>query len=175
MESCLRSTKPSGKILNNAIGQAGVRSRLQPQFTCHHPTLSNKIDPSTITQNWRELLTTYVKASRLQVHVIEQRRNQRFELRLPLRVTRNGAGHAPRVALTRNISSSGILFASETEAQVGGAIEYVVTLNSAPGVDVDLRCIGKVLRLEQSSNEPQTPAYLIAATLDRYQFIRRQP
>jgi len=39
---------------------------------------------------------------------------------------------------------------------------------------VDLRCIGKVVRLENSAAEPQTPAFRVAATLDRYQFIRRE-
>jgi hypothetical protein len=58
------------------------------------------------------------------------------------------------------MSSSGVLFTSEAEVQLAG-------------VDVDLRCIGKVVRLEKSSRE--APAYLVAATLDRYQFIRRQP
>jgi hypothetical protein len=70
------------------------------------------------------------------------------------------------------MSSSGVLFASEAEVQIGGALEYVVTMGSDAGVNVDLRCIGKVVRLEKSSR--QAPAYLVAATLDRYQFIRRQ-
>lgn len=70
------------------------------------------------------------------------------------------------------MSSSGVLFASEAEVQIGGAIEYVVTIGSDAGVDIDLRCIGKVVRLEKSARE--APAYLVAATLDRYQFIRRQ-
>jgi hypothetical protein len=105
--------------------------------------------------------------------VVEQRKNQRFELHLPLRIMRTNAGHVFHVALTRNMSSSGVLFTSEAEVQIGGAIEYVVTIGSAAGVDVDLRCIGKVVRLEKSSK--QTPSYLVAATLDRYQFVRRQP
>jgi hypothetical protein len=85
---------------------------------------------------------------------------------------RTSAGDASHDARTRNMSSSGVLFASEAEVQIGGAIEYVVTIGSDAGVDVDLRCIGKVVRLEKSSR--QAPAYLVAATLDRYQFIRRQ-
>lgn len=86
---------------------------------------------------------------------------------------RTSTGSVSHAALTRNMSASGVLFASEAEVQIGGAIEYVVTMGRADGVDVDLRCIGKVLRLEKSPQE--TPAYLVAATLDRYQFIRRQP
>ena len=86
---------------------------------------------------------------------------------------RTSAGHVSHAALTRNMSSSGVLFTSEAEVQIGGAIEYVVTIGSAAGVDVDLRCIGKVVRLQKSPQE--APAYLVAATLDRYQFVRRQP
>ena len=85
---------------------------------------------------------------------------------------RTSAGDASHDARTRNMSSSGVLFASEAEVQIGGAIEYGVTIGNDAGVDVDLRCIGKVVRLEKSSR--QAPAYLVAATLDRYQFIRRQ-
>lgn len=77
-------------------------------------------------------------------------------------------------ALTHNISSSGVLFASDHEVPLGRTIEYIVTLTSVPGVQVDLRCIGKVVRLEDSTAEPPTPGYLVAATLDRYQFIRRE-
>ena len=85
---------------------------------------------------------------------------------------RTGTGVVSEDARTRNISSSGVLFASEAEVPLGGTIEYVVTLTSDAGVQVDLRCIGKVVRLEKSSRE--APAYLVAATLDRYQFIRRE-
>lgn len=104
--------------------------------------------------------------------MVEQRRNQRFELHLPLRVMRTSAGQVSHDARTRNMSSSGVLFTSEAEVQIGGAIEYVVTIGSDAGVDVDLKCIGKVVRLEKSR---EAPPYLVAATLDRYQFIRRQP
>lgn len=78
---------------------------------------------------------------------------------------RSGAEHVSHTALTRNISSGGVLFASDAEIQIGGTIEYVVTLASVRGVDVDVRCIGKIVRHDKS---------FIAATLDRYQFIRRE-
>jgi hypothetical protein len=97
--------------------------------------------------------------------VLEQRRNQRFELELPLRIMRGGAAPASHTALTRNISSGGVLFTSDAEVQIGGIIEYVVTLANVRGVDIDVRCVGKIVRLDKSS---------IAATLDRYQFVRRE-
>ena len=105
--------------------------------------------------------------------MVEQRRSPRFDLHLPLRVMRTGAGHLSQNAQTRNISSGGVLFSSEADVPIGGAIEYVVTLADLEGTQVDLRCFGKVVRLERPAVEPQTPEYLIAATLDRYQFVRR--
>ena len=106
------------------------------------------------------------------MRVIDQRKNHRFQLKMPLRVLRTSSGPVSHSAWIRNISSSGVLFASDAEVQVGGAIEYVVTLAEADGVHVDLRCFGKVLRLEKSSLAPTS--FLVAATVDRYQFVRRE-
>jgi len=96
--------------------------------------------------------------------VVEQRRTPRFDLHLPLRVMRTGAGHIAQDAQTRNISSGGVLFSSEAD----------VTLADLHGMHVDLRCFGKVVRMEKAGAEPRPPEYLIAATLDRYQFVRRE-
>jgi hypothetical protein len=103
--------------------------------------------------------------------VVEQRRSQRFQLELPLRIMRTGDGHVANGALTRNISASGVLFTADSQVQLGGAIEYVVTLTNVRGVEVDIRCTGKVVRMEKTAEETSQD-YLIAATLDRYQFVR---
>ncbi|HXA05079.1 MAG TPA: PilZ domain-containing protein [Bryobacteraceae bacterium] len=105
---------------------------------------------------------------------MEQRRTPRFDLHLPLRVMRTGAGHMGKDAQTRNISSGGVLFSFETDVPLGGAIEYVVTLADLHGMQVDLRCFGKVVRREKSAAQPRTSEFLIAVTLDRYQFVRRE-
>ena len=85
---------------------------------------------------------------------------------------RTGNGDISHGALTRNISASGVLFTADSKMEAGGPIEYVVTLTNVRGVEVDLRCTGKVVRAERT--EPETSQdYLIAATLDRYQFVRR--
>jgi hypothetical protein len=54
---------------------------------------------------------------------------------------------------------------------IGGAIEYSISLNNNGSNPVQLHCVGKVLRLEQESES----AYVIAATLERYQFRRPNP
>jgi hypothetical protein len=72
--------------------------------------------------------------------------------------------------LTKNISSGGVLFTAEREADPGVSIEYVITLGGSLNHGVSLRCIGKVLRSNRSDSGE--PAYDIAATLERYEFLR---
>ena|SRR5689334_17492130 len=95
----------------------------------------------------------------------EQRRNQRFGLRLPFELLRSGA-RTKVAGQTQNVSSGGVLFFSQQQVTVGDSIEYLITLPQAPGtrVDVRLRCMGKVLREENES--------VYAATLERYEFLR---
>lgn len=109
------------------------------------------------------------------MHGAEQRKAARFELRLPLRIIRSGHSWVSQDALTRNISSAGVLFTSDADVPIGSDIEYMVKLNVACGNRVELHCFGKVVRLEKSPSEPGDPLYLIAVTLDRYQFVRSEP
>ena len=101
---------------------------------------------------------------------MEQRRTRRFTLELPVSVTRNGTERIVQSGLTKNISSGGVLFTAGKEPDVGASIEYVVLLGGPLEPRVSLRCIGKVLRANRlDSGEP---AYEIAATLERYEFVR---
>ena len=102
---------------------------------------------------------------------MEQRRTRRFSLQLPLSIRQAGGERIPFNGVTKNISSSGVLFTAETEPDLGSPIEYIVTLNTAGPQPVNLRCVGKVLRSELVEGD-QTPAYQIAATLERYEFVR---
>lgn len=97
--------------------------------------------------------------------MLEQRKNQRFQLRLPFEIIRAGAAsHA--TGETKNVSSTGVLFRSEAAVQVGQPIEYLITFPRSPGsrVDVRLKCMGKVLRGDSEAT--------FAATLERYEFVR---
>ena len=97
--------------------------------------------------------------------MIEQRKHQRFELRLPFEVVRNGSPLNVR-GETKNVSSAGVLFTAESELPLGESIEYLITLPRTPGTrkDVRLRCVGKLLREDAES--------AFAATLERYEFLR---
>jgi hypothetical protein len=104
---------------------------------------------------------------------MEQRRTRRFKLQLPLSITRAGAERITLPGLTRNISSSGVLFTTEREPDLGGPIEYVITLNHDGSQSVTLRCIGKILRAERTESA-NSQAFQIAATLERYEFVRER-
>jgi len=97
--------------------------------------------------------------------MIEQRKHQRFELRLPFEVVRNGSPLNVR-GETKNLSSAGVLFTAESQLPLGEAIEYLITLPSTPGArkDVRLRCVGKIIREDAES--------AFAASLERYEFLR---
>jgi len=78
--------------------------------------------------------------------------------------------------LTKNISSCGVLFTTGNEPELGGPIEYVITLNHDGQRPVNLRCVGKILRAEPTHLPPDSgpKAYQIAATLERYEFVRER-
>src|ERR1700720_4086756 len=96
--------------------------------------------------------------------MMEQRKHQRFELRLPFEVVTNGSRLKVR-GETRNVSSAGVLFTTESQLPLGEAIEYMIPFPRTPGTrrDVRLRCVGKVIREGSQS---------FAASLERYEFVR---
>lgn len=97
--------------------------------------------------------------------MIEQRKHQRFDLRLPFEIIR-GEARLKAVGETKNVSSSGVLFKMGDAVELGETIEYLITFPKAAGsrLDVRLRCAGKIVR-----NEPEET---FAATLERYEFVR---
>ena len=104
--------------------------------------------------------------------MIEQRRAKRFELELPLEIVRAGSERVSETGTTRNISSGGVLFMAAREMEIGGPVEYVVTLTSGNNGVVNLRCMGKVLRLNRSADEPVQDGVEVAISLERYEFMR---
>ena len=105
---------------------------------------------------------------------MEQRRTRRFQLQLPVSITRSGADRVACSGLTRNISSTGVLFIVEKVPDLGGSIEYVIVLNHEGPQLVSLRCMGKVLRADRLDTGPDEPKsnFQVAATLERYEFVR---
>jgi hypothetical protein len=100
---------------------------------------------------------------------LEQRQTRRFELRLPFELVRAGSQRVLRLGETKNVSSKGVLFTSDSEIEIGDSVEYIITLpvyrNS---VKVRLHCVGKVVR--QELGPERMPIF--AATVDRYHFVQ---
>lgn len=105
--------------------------------------------------------------------MVEQRRAQRFQLHLPLSITRFGEC-ATLDGFTRNISSRGVLFTTARVPDLGGSIVYVIVLKDEGAQSTSLRCIGRVLRADLigTGQAEAYPNYQIAATLERYEFMR---
>jgi hypothetical protein len=106
---------------------------------------------------------------------MEQRRTRRFQLQLPLSITRSGAESVSVAGFTKNISSTGVLFTTGRVPDLGGPIEYLIALNREGPQPVTLRCMGKVLRADRvGSTVDESVNFQIAATLERYEFVRGQ-
>lgn len=107
----------------------------------------------------------------------DQRKNQRFDLKLPIELVRGGTDANGQVGETRNLSSGGVLFTTAGRLQKGDPIEYLVTLPSQdPESALQLRCMGKVVRVEdrpEADGITLRHPYSIAATMERHEFLRR--
>ena len=99
--------------------------------------------------------------------MVEQRRAQRFELKLPLEVLSRSVKRGAQPGETRNLSSGGVLFRANTALTLGENVEYIITFPTPPeaNLDVRLRCVGTVVRFSPNAE--------VAATLERYEFIRK--
>jgi hypothetical protein len=97
---------------------------------------------------------------------MEQRKAQRFELKLPLELIRKGSQALSEHGETKNLSSVGVLFDAGATLRIGEAVEYMITLpaNDHGENKVRLHCLGKVVRFSPDTG--------VAATLERYEFVR---
>jgi hypothetical protein len=103
----------------------------------------------------------------------EQRRAVRFDLRLPVEFVQDATSHPGE---TKNVSSRGILLATEKPVLLGQSLEYFLMLPSRASENevVRVRCRGHVLRLEGAgSGTAESATTLAAVTLERYEFQRR--
>jgi hypothetical protein len=75
------------------------------------------------------------------------------------------------VGRTRDVSSGGAYFVVNADVNEGTPIEFFVTLQG--GVSsvskVRLRCLGRITRAERTDEDGHLG---VAATIDRYQFVR---
>jgi hypothetical protein len=101
-------------------------------------------------------------------HRQEVRCAVRFPLALPVVLS---IGNAEIVAVTRNVSASGVLFDLENPLQTGIEIHFSLRM---PGAvlgtphDVLVQCLGRVVRCSMNQSN-----YQAAATIDEYQFAEQ--
>ncbi|HYL85855.1 MAG TPA: PilZ domain-containing protein [Candidatus Angelobacter sp.] len=99
----------------------------------------------------------------------ERREARRFTMTLPLRVLpRDSQGHELD-ARTRDLSYRGLYFLTEANFEVGNEIDFVITLPEqvTQSGDVNIRCQGRIVRVEPSENGRVG----IAAKIARYEFL----
>src|SRR5256885_14381268 len=84
----------------------------------------------------------------------ERREARRFTMRLPIRVLRRGAKGRELDAQTRDVSYRGLYFLAETNFEIGSEIKFVITLPQqvTQSSDVNIRCLGEVVRVEPTEN-----------------------
>lgn len=98
---------------------------------------------------------------------MDQRKSRRFDLKLPVELTRAGMRHVSVPGETRNVSSGGVLFTNpDVPLEIGQPVEYYISLPTSKAFDaVRIRCMGKVVRHDEEIQS-------FAATLERYEFVR---
>jgi hypothetical protein len=99
----------------------------------------------------------------------ERREARRFNMNLPLRVLPREAKGRELNAQTRDLSYQGLYFLAEADFEVGSEIDFVITLPQqvTQTSDVNIRCQGKIVRVETTENGRVG----IAAKIARYEFI----
>jgi len=99
----------------------------------------------------------------------ERREARRFNMSLPLRVLPGEDKGRELSAHTRDLSYRGLYFLVEADFEVGNEIDFVITLPQqvTQSGDVNIRCHGRIVRVEVTENGRTG----IAAQIARYEFM----
>src|SRR5713101_8710924 len=99
----------------------------------------------------------------------ERREARRFTMSLPMRVLPREAKGRELDAHTRDVSYRGLYFLADSDFEIGNEIEFVITLPQqvTQSGDVNIRCLGEVVRIEPTENGRVG----IAAKIARYEFM----
>jgi len=100
----------------------------------------------------------------------DRREARRFTMSLPMRVLPREANRGHELdAHTRDVSYRGLYFLADANFEVGSEIEFVITLPQqvTQSGDVNIRCLGEVVRIEPTENGRVG----IAAKIARYEFM----
>ena len=101
----------------------------------------------------------------------DRRAEQRFPLQLPIQIKCLGASIVEAMSSTHDISARGAYFFLDFPLREGARVEITVTLppEVTLGEEVNVRCKGRVVRVNQSSLAKRVG---IAAVIERYDFTK---
>jgi hypothetical protein len=99
----------------------------------------------------------------------DRREARRFVMTLPVRVLARESSGAELKAHTRDVSYRGLYFLAEAKFEQGSEIDFVLTLPQQviSAGDVNIRCHGRVVRVESTDNGKNG----IAAKIEKYEFV----
>jgi hypothetical protein len=99
----------------------------------------------------------------------DRREARRFAMNLPVRVLAQDANGTELKANTRDVSYRGLYFHSQGHFETGNEIDFILTLPQQiiSAGDVNIRCHGRVVRVESDENGRSG----IAAKIEKYEFI----
>lgn len=99
----------------------------------------------------------------------DRREARRFTMNLPMRVLPRESKGNDLDAHTRDVSYRGLYFVANANFEIGNEIEFVITLPQqvTQSGDVNIRCLGEVVRIEPTENGRVG----IAAKIARYEFM----
>jgi hypothetical protein len=99
----------------------------------------------------------------------ERREARRYTMSLPLRVMPRDAKDHELNGYTKDVSYRGLYFLADVKFEAGSEIEFVITLPQQITRlgDVNIRCHGKIVRVESAADGRLG----IAARIARYEFM----
>lgn len=104
----------------------------------------------------------------------ERRTAQRFDLSLPLHIRVSSArAMETQKSKTRDISTHGLYFVIDEDLEAGSNLDITLTLpvEVTQGVEVFVRILGKVVRVEQRVEDGDSRLG-VAAIIQRYDIVR---
>jgi PilZ domain len=99
----------------------------------------------------------------------DRREARRFTMSLPMRVLPPEGREKELSVQTRDVSYRGLYFLADSKFEIGSQIDFVITLPEqiTQSGDVNIRCQGKIVRVEPSEDG----RIGIAAKIARYEFL----
>lgn len=104
----------------------------------------------------------------------DARTGKRFPLELPIRIHETDSPEELE-GVTGNVSSAGVYVRANAPWKIGSRVEFEITLPAEAAAaehDVQIRCRGRVIRVDKGATETEADRYGVACVIDKYEFVR---